>query len=46
MPEQQSKKRDIPSALENFDRLPNTANVRQPVVEALTAVVAQPSGGA
>lgn len=28
---------DIPSALEHFDRLPDEANVRQPVVQALYA---------
>lgn len=27
----------IPEALRNFDQLPNTANVRQPVVQALYA---------
>ena len=27
----------IPEALKNFDQLPNTANVRQPVVQALYA---------
>jgi len=27
----------IPDALRNFDQLPNTANVRQPVVQALYA---------
>jgi predicted DNA-binding transcriptional regulator AlpA len=27
----------IPDALQHFDRLPNTAHVRQPVVEALFA---------
>lgn len=29
--------RPIPEALENFDSLPNSANVRQPVVQALFA---------
>lgn len=28
---------DIPAALRNFDSLPDSANVRQPVVEALFA---------
>jgi predicted DNA-binding transcriptional regulator AlpA len=27
----------IPSALQHFDQLPNSANVRQPIVEALFA---------
>lgn len=30
-------KASIPEALKNFDNLPNTANVRQPVVQALYA---------
>jgi predicted DNA-binding transcriptional regulator AlpA len=30
----------IPNALENFDRLPDSAQVRQPVVEALFGVSA------
>ena len=28
----------IPNALENFDRLPNSANVAQPVVEGLYGI--------
>lgn len=32
-----SKSQEIPEALKNFDQLPNTANVRQPVVQALYA---------
>jgi len=34
MPKQQAP-RAIPDALKNFDSLPDSANVRQPVVEAL-----------
>lgn len=33
----QSTAADIPAALRNFDSLPDSANVRQPVVEALFA---------
>ncbi|MCB1983978.1 MAG: AlpA family phage regulatory protein [Burkholderiales bacterium] len=32
-----NKSGTIPEALRNFDQLPNTANVRQPVVQALYA---------
>lgn len=32
-----SSRASIPDALKNFDSLPNAANVRQPVVEALFA---------
>ncbi len=32
-----SKSQEIPEALKNFDQLPNAANVRQPVVQALYA---------
>ena len=28
---------DLPDALKHFDHLPNTANVRQPIVESLFA---------
>lgn len=32
---EQDNKKSIPSSLSKFDSLPDTANVRQPVVEAL-----------
>lgn len=32
-----SEKRTIPAALQDFDSLPNSANVRQPIVQALFA---------
>lgn len=32
-----SKSQSIPEALKNFDQLPDAANVRQPVVQALYA---------
>ncbi|MBY0485448.1 hypothetical protein [Nitrosomonas sp.] len=34
---EESTTNPIPEALKNFDQLPNTANVRQPVVQALYA---------
>ncbi|RLJ18900.1 transcriptional regulator [bacterium endosymbiont of Escarpia laminata] len=34
---QQNARSTIPDALKNFDSLPDSANVRQPVVEALFA---------
>jgi predicted DNA-binding transcriptional regulator AlpA len=34
---QSSKSSTIPEALKNFDQLPDSASVRQPVVEALYA---------
>ena len=35
---QQAKQAQIPPALRDFDDLPDAANVRQPVVEALFAI--------
>jgi len=34
---QETETNPIPEALKNFDHLPNTANVRQPIVQALYA---------